>query len=244
MRADLMDYHYKDPLAEKQRMYKNRFRIKTMCPDCGSVRYYGWLEFIVQIMALLFLVFLAVTGGLFIYDQYQNDGAIVGFYINDKSLDTKMQQMFDMSRNYAGSDNFGLLWQYTYKIIYSDTIAREQLTNRTYELSEIETIRALHHAINTETIYVNDTTGMDILMSPLITISRGGDCEDRAVLFLTMAQIAGLECYPALTPNHAIAYCLYGDLHERIVFVDVGVRELGLDIDMIQGDISLFKAKT
>ena len=226
---------------QKQDMFKARLRLKQVCQECGHIEIMSPAKSVLNAVLTVLVVAMTIIGGVTTYNFINTHNpatSMMGFEVVSIIDHTKLQQMRDMSISY--SDNWDL-FLYTNDILARALI--ENWNNNGTVLTEIGEIKYLHDAVNTQTIYINDSDynkNRDVLFSPLITMSRGGDCEDRAVLFLTMAEIAGLECYPALTPTHAFAYCLYGEEHERIVFVDAGHDTLGLTSRMTIGAIEMY----
>lgn len=218
-------------------MFKDRWRLKSVCKNCGAVEYKSTSQIIINTIFHSVVMILAVFGAMFFGDMLRNGSTISGFYLSEQITDTRMVQMAQMADDY--SDDWDLSF-YAYNILY--TAAFDMGVPDLDNITDIGKIHYLHQAVNTETLYLTDDIingRKDVLYSPLITMSRGGDCEDRAVLFLTLAKIANLTCYPALTDHHALAYCIYDK--DRIVFVDCGTPELGLDRELVDDVVILYK---
>lgn len=229
---------------EHTNIFNAHNRLKHVCKECGHVEVWSKPIAAIRGVAIVVVTVLTMLGGLafwgFVatYDSYK---PILGYDMMTAIEQTKMEQMHTMSKDYAIRDN-GKMGRY---IVDTLIEARMHRINRTayiyHNLTELGTIKALHKAVYEDIIYVPDPPYEDVLYSPLITLSHGGDCDDRTVLFLTLAEMAELDCFPAFTTRHTFAYCIYGEYHNRIVFVDVGVPELGLEVGMVGDYVELYK---
>jgi len=231
---NIIDLAKQDEISSKIKIYKWHNLIKYICESCGNIKYYSATEYILRFLLIIFITIFSMIGvisALHIYDEMiNNNQSLMGFYLDDKISMTKMQQLNELSDRYS---NDLQLQFYT----------QAKLDKYSYigNLTDWLKILILHNAIIDDTIYIKDKNKKDILYSPWYTLQFGGDCEDRTALFLTMAKISELQCYPASSPRHAFAYCLYEN--NKIVFIDSSNNDIGLSRNLIFGDILLYNTK-
>jgi len=231
---NIIDLTKQDEISSKLNLYKWHNRIRYICESCGDIKYYSPIEHIFKITFIILITIFSIIGVismLQLHDEIiNNNQSLAGFYLDEKIDMTKMQQLKELSDRYANNTQ---LQFYTYAKIDKYSYIKN--------LDDWKKILILHNAIIDDTIYIKDNNKRDILYSPLYTLQFGGDCEDRTALFLTMAKIAELQCYPAASPSHSFAYCLYEN--NKIVFVDSSNQEIDLSRNLILGDILLYDTK-